>query len=105
MKILLKIANHITAYVSLAALISFLTILIQVTLKMKYNIFFSELTGLLLVISFYFAVPIEVILFFIRRFVFKEIISSFFSITLFAETLLIYLLCFNVGNIMYYVFD
>jgi len=105
MKKYLKIANYFTAYVSLLALVLFLYLFIQTTLKVNYNIFLQFLTEWLLVGSFIISMPVAVILFCVRRFIYKENISSIFTILISIETLLTYLICFNVGNILYYVFD
>jgi len=101
----LKIANQITAYIPFLALALFLAYFIQVILNVKYNTFFMYLFFWLLAVSFIFSMPATVILFCVRRFIFKEKISSVFTIFIFTETLLIYLISYNVGNILYYVFD
>jgi len=109
MKNILKITNHITAYITLFSLVFFLFLFILVTLNIRLSLrsysFFSYLAGWSWGISCVFSTPVAVILFCIRRFIYKVEISSIFIILIFIEILFISLTFFNVGNIMYYLFD
>ena len=101
---LLKIINQILVGIPLIFLTLFFNLFIQVKLDMdNIEINYKISTIYLMVISVL-SIFIALILLSIRRFVYNEKKLHLFTIIIFVEMLIISLIYFNFGNILWYVF-